>query len=231
MWYGVDPRASKYPGWSPFNYVLGNPIGNIDPKGDTVKVMVYDQDVRPLDNGTRGSSYTASIFVFDTETGDLVGPYSGSSYPNSISNTNNSTNSNTVNSGEIPYNNSSGHKGSTLKGLNLVDANGARNAPGTSSSGTDVTMQYVNVHAGASNNGNYNSRGSDGCITLCPGTGSDQADAFFQNFNWTNTAGTTGNSSGVINIHRLDASSTQKSILKLQERATVIKESIYYPEY
>jgi len=31
LWYGVDPRADKYPGWSPFNYVLNNPIGNNDP--------------------------------------------------------------------------------------------------------------------------------------------------------------------------------------------------------
>ena len=34
----VDPRTDKYPGWSPFNYVLGNPIANIDPNGDTTRV-------------------------------------------------------------------------------------------------------------------------------------------------------------------------------------------------
>ena len=37
-WWAVDPRAEKYPGWSPYNYVMGNPIMNIDPKGDTVRV-------------------------------------------------------------------------------------------------------------------------------------------------------------------------------------------------
>ncbi|WP_175489244.1 RHS repeat-associated core domain-containing protein [Neolewinella agarilytica] len=30
---GVDPLASKFPGWSPFNYVVGNPNSLIDPDG------------------------------------------------------------------------------------------------------------------------------------------------------------------------------------------------------
>jgi hypothetical protein len=34
----VDPRADKYLGWSPYNYVMGNPIRNTDPRGDTVRV-------------------------------------------------------------------------------------------------------------------------------------------------------------------------------------------------
>lgn len=34
----VDPRADKYYGWSPYNYVLGNPIRNTDPQGDTVRI-------------------------------------------------------------------------------------------------------------------------------------------------------------------------------------------------
>jgi hypothetical protein len=34
----VDPRADKYYGWSPYNYVLGNPIRNTDPRGDTVRI-------------------------------------------------------------------------------------------------------------------------------------------------------------------------------------------------
>ncbi len=36
----IDPRAEKYVGWSPYNYVLGNPIRNMDPLGDTVRVAV-----------------------------------------------------------------------------------------------------------------------------------------------------------------------------------------------
>ncbi|PSK80959.1 RHS repeat-associated protein [Prolixibacter denitrificans] len=34
MWYGVDPMADKYPGVSPFDYCLNNPILLIDPNGN-----------------------------------------------------------------------------------------------------------------------------------------------------------------------------------------------------
>ncbi len=33
MWLQVDPLADKYPGWSPYNYVLGNPTRLIDKTG------------------------------------------------------------------------------------------------------------------------------------------------------------------------------------------------------
>ncbi len=33
MWFGVDPLAEKYPGYSPYNYVLNNPINLNDPDG------------------------------------------------------------------------------------------------------------------------------------------------------------------------------------------------------
>ncbi len=32
-WLQVDPLADKYPGWSPYNYTLNNPINNFDPDG------------------------------------------------------------------------------------------------------------------------------------------------------------------------------------------------------
>ena len=32
-WTSVDPLAVDYPGWSPYNYVMGNPIIFIDPDG------------------------------------------------------------------------------------------------------------------------------------------------------------------------------------------------------
>ena len=38
-------------------------------------------------------------------------------------------------------------------------------------------MQNVNVHFGKSDNGNYNSRGSQGCITIHP----EDVNAFFSN--------------------------------------------------
>lgn len=32
-WLSVDPLADKYPGWSPYNYVLNNPLIFVDPDG------------------------------------------------------------------------------------------------------------------------------------------------------------------------------------------------------
>jgi hypothetical protein len=36
-WISPDPKAKDYPGWSPYNFVEGNPINNIDPDGGSIK--------------------------------------------------------------------------------------------------------------------------------------------------------------------------------------------------
>src|SRR5699024_6579637 len=36
IWLSVDPLAEKYPGWSPYNYTLLNPVKLIDPDGRMV---------------------------------------------------------------------------------------------------------------------------------------------------------------------------------------------------
>jgi hypothetical protein len=69
-------------------------------------------------------------------------------------------------------------------------------------------MEYVNVHEGASDNGNYNSRGSEGCITIKPGDAKD----FFGNFNWTNSSNTTGDSKGLIIVTRGDKDTNVKNL-------------------
>ncbi|MBI2416894.1 MAG: RHS repeat-associated core domain-containing protein [Ignavibacteriales bacterium] len=37
IWYGVDPLADKYPGLSPYNYCLNNPVNSVDPDGMAVE--------------------------------------------------------------------------------------------------------------------------------------------------------------------------------------------------
>jgi RHS repeat-associated protein len=39
-----DPLASEYPGWTPYHYVLNNPITNIDPSGEYVLHSKVNQD-------------------------------------------------------------------------------------------------------------------------------------------------------------------------------------------
>ncbi len=40
MWLQTDPLASKYPGWSPYNYCLNNPVNSIDPNGEWVNFLI-----------------------------------------------------------------------------------------------------------------------------------------------------------------------------------------------
>lgn len=39
VWMSVDPMAEKYAGWSPYNYVLLNPVNAIDPDGNDVILL------------------------------------------------------------------------------------------------------------------------------------------------------------------------------------------------
>ena len=196
-WTTQDPLAEKYYAQSPYNYCVNNPVNIIDPYGkDTV--MVLDNIVRPIDNGCE-ETYTAILIVI--QNGIVVGSYRGSSYPNSISITDNRTKHNTLNDGEYDFNNKYGHYGEKTgfqKALNIVDADGKRIAPGTKPDGSDVTMTHVNVHSGYSDNKGPKSRGSRGCITIHP----DDAESFFAHFNWNKNNECTGNSYGKIILKR-----------------------------
>ena len=45
VWLSVDPLAEKYPGWSPYNYTLNNPVRFTDPTG-----MVVEESQGPTDH-------------------------------------------------------------------------------------------------------------------------------------------------------------------------------------
>lgn len=39
LWNSADPMADKYPGLSPYNYCVGNPLRIIDPNGETIYIL------------------------------------------------------------------------------------------------------------------------------------------------------------------------------------------------
>ena len=191
----MDPMAEKYYHLSPYSWCGNNPVNAIDPTGMD-SAYVNDQSERPADRGVAGETYTATVIV--VQNGEVVGEYRGSTYPNSTSNSDNTTPYNTINEGDYPFNNEYGNKGGTEQGLNIVDEEGIRVVPGKNPEGEDVIIEYANVHSGKSDKGNYNSRGSKACLTIHP----DDAEAFFSHFVWTNDKKTTGTSNGRIFIKR-----------------------------
>lgn len=52
-WISVDPMADKYPGWSPYNYALNNPLRYIDQHGDSVWVYAERLGSETFSNGNR----------------------------------------------------------------------------------------------------------------------------------------------------------------------------------
>ena len=81
-WDEVDPMFEKYPGTSPYAYVLNNPLGNIDPNG----AYSYEIDGMPVDNEMAHSlqeEYEADLYNEEGSHGENV---KGKSEKNKVGN-------------------------------------------------------------------------------------------------------------------------------------------------
>jgi len=220
--FNIDPLAEDYYYNSPYAFSENKVVAHVELEG-LESVYIFDQANRPDDNGTQGTSYTAEIYVVQ-EDGAVNGPYDGSTYPNSVSNTNNSPSGNTANEGTHNFSNQFGHDGGTEQGLNLgqgsVSTQEDRNVPGTTPEGDATTMTVVNVHEGFSNNGNSDSRGSQGCVTVCPADSQE----FFGNFDFSGSNGAIGTSTGTVTIFRGNGNASEQKKKELISTQQVIKD-------
>jgi len=223
-WHTIDRFAEKYLSYNTYQYALNNPIKYIDINGDSTFVYFLDKGQRPLDNGTKGTTYTASVYVID-EGGNVNGPFKGSSYPNSVSNTDNTAAANTIDEGTHNYNNRNGHKGGTMQGLNIDDSDtGSRTTTGITPEGENTQMENVNVHKGTSDEGNAKSRGSLGCLTISPA----ENDLFLSIFDWSGASGNTGNTLGKVFIIRNTERSSSMSN-SFETRKTTQQQNLIVP--
>lgn len=73
----MDPLAEKYPGWSPYNYTLLNPVKLVDPDGrapEWIEVSKNDNGTYNVENGVANSD--KNVYVVDENgkrTGEVLG--------------------------------------------------------------------------------------------------------------------------------------------------------------
>jgi len=201
---------------------LNNITNIIEVYEDEIPKNVFDIEVYFFDVSALGNmepqydgrpTYTGAVYVANYRSGTLNGPYiTSSTFPNSKKNNMKETKYNTVLEGSYIFNNRSGHKGAKRRGLNLVRQTGLSGWEGRFNLGFDkngdtVLMKDVNVHGGTSDKGNYNSRGSHGCLTILP---KDTLE-FFKHFGMQHK--TTGNLEGGLYVFREDDTSVVNQIL------------------
>ena len=70
-WLSVDPKASKYPGWSPYNYCLNNPLRFVDPNGQAPGDLFINKKSAALD---WAKLYNAKSIEMKKEMGSVMKP-------------------------------------------------------------------------------------------------------------------------------------------------------------
>ncbi|MDX2248315.1 MAG: RHS repeat-associated core domain-containing protein [Bacteroidia bacterium] len=77
-WWSVDALTDSYVSWSPFNFVLGNPLRLIDPTGNSVEegwytdwdgILVYDPQVKNQNDLSDGQFYEGETVTRKTASG------------------------------------------------------------------------------------------------------------------------------------------------------------------
>ena len=62
-WSAIDPLAEKFPAWSDYNYVLGNPVMLVDPDGRSASSPIYDENGNFL--GTDSEGFKGEVIVMN----------------------------------------------------------------------------------------------------------------------------------------------------------------------
>ena len=81
LWMSVDPFVEEYPTWNPYNYVMQNPLINIDPDGNGVKTIfkntTTNEEVEIKDGIDRTIEVNDSDFEKAKEFRDYIHPLEG----------------------------------------------------------------------------------------------------------------------------------------------------------
>lgn len=86
-WISPDPLSEKYYSFSPYNFVLNNPIKHVDPDGREVWIVHKKQEIR-YDNGKLynkdGSNYTGKVGGFLKQSVNALNGINGSTTGNKM---------------------------------------------------------------------------------------------------------------------------------------------------
>jgi len=68
-WNAIDPKAQKYANYSPYNYVLNNPVNAIDPDGEDAILIAFPDYKIQTPAGRVGGLGHAGVLLIDNKTG------------------------------------------------------------------------------------------------------------------------------------------------------------------